>query len=80
MDIPTYARPIWKDGKVLNKGALPLWSGKGEVPAVGETVEIQGRQKMTATVTGYSIEGGWLMLLAIRSDGRRGNLAGTEIL
>lgn len=77
---PNYARPIWREGLLTNKHEAPLWSGKGELPAVGAYVDISGPKNEVATVLGYFIDDGWLMLWCERhSDGRRGDLAGTEI-
>lgn len=78
--IPAYVRPIWENGKVTNMGDLPLWSGKGAPPEVGAVVRIAGRQSMHCRITGYEVEGGWLMATGERvEDGKRGNLAGAEI-
>ena len=63
-----------------SNGDAPLWSGKGAPPAVGAYIDIAGRGAEVATVLGYVIEGDWLMLWCERhSDGKRGDLAGTEI-
>jgi hypothetical protein len=32
MSIPAHASPIYEGGKIVNKGPIPLWSGKGRVP------------------------------------------------
>jgi len=72
-----YVRAIWAGDTVTNKGELPLWSGKGELPAIGADVPVN--RFLSARVEGYSVEGGWLMLDAQRSDGKRGTLAGAEI-
>jgi hypothetical protein len=77
MDVPKYALPVWKDGKVENKGDLPLWSGKGPVPAIGDVVPV-GRD-FSVEVEGYKVDAGWLMIVGVRSDGKRGDLAGAEI-
>lgn len=63
-----------------SNGDAPLWSGKGAPPAVGTYVDIKGKGAEVATVLGYVVEGDWLMLWCERhSDGRRGDLAGTEL-
>lgn len=82
MTIPAYIRPV-RDaaGNVTNKGSLPLWSGKGEPPAIGAVVTCDDRKGTRVKVTGYEIEAGWLMVVGTRLiDGARGNLAGAEIL
>jgi hypothetical protein len=75
--IPTTAAPIWQDGKLLNRGAVPLWSGKGPVPEVGAVVPVG--KGLTVLVEDYKVDAGWLMLVGVRSDGVRGDLAGAEI-
>lgn len=78
--IPEHTAPIWVDGKLTNGGGLPLWSGKGPVPEVGDIVGIIGPQKDVATVLDYRVDGNWLMLWCQRHrDGVRGDLAGSEI-
>jgi len=81
--IPEYARPIYgEENRVMpiNKDCgLPLWSGKGEPPAIGSTVPLGGPNDMTVKVEGYAIQAGWLMIIGVRSDGKRGDLAGMEI-
>lgn len=83
--VPDYARPIWEgEGnarRVANKDhGLPLWSGKGEPPAIGAHIEIAGPRDLTATVLGYFVDAGWLMVWAERhSDRKQGDLAGAEI-
>jgi hypothetical protein len=89
MTIPAYEMARWeKRGEryeLVNRGGeLPLWSGKGEPPAVGTEVETSGIVQHRCTITGYDIEQGdgvkWLMALAHRHhDNRRGNLTGAEI-
>lgn len=81
MTIPAYETAKWEDGRVVNKGELPLWSGKGEPPAVGEEVTVNDKRGTRVVVTGYEVEAGWLMVTGTRiGDGMRGNLAGAEIL
>lgn len=64
----------------MNRAAGPLWSGKGDVPAVGAYVDIAGPKNQVATVLGYVVDDYWLMLWCERhGDGFRGDLAGTEI-
>ena len=76
--IPAHTLAIWDDKcNLLNEDAAPLWSGKGPVPAIGDIVPVG--KGMTVRITGYKIDGPWLMLLGERSDGRRGDLAGPEI-
>jgi hypothetical protein len=79
MVIPEYEVPVWGENyAVLNKGGpLPLWSGKGPVPAVGDVVPV-GRD-FSVKVEGYKVDAGWLMLVGERNDGKRGDLAGAEI-
>ena len=80
--VPEYAAPIWKDGRVLNKGMLPLWSGKAPPPAVGEEVLCYFKDDPAFVVTGYEIEHGWLMVVGYRKSDptTRRNLGGVEIL
>lgn len=77
---PQHVRAEWSDDgrTLLNKGTdKALWSGKGDVPAVGAYVDIKGD---VATVLGYFVDCGWLMLWCERhSDGKHGDLAGIEI-
>ena len=77
-----YGRPHWVDGRVTNKGGLPLWSGKGEPPAIGSEVTCNDPHGTRVTVTGYRIAGGWLMVRGYRTaePDKAGNLAGAEIL
>lgn len=75
--IPDHARAQWDGNRVINKGDLPLWSGEGAVPNVGDVVPVN--RFLSARVDGYKVEGGWLMLICTRSDGKRGDLAGAEI-
>jgi len=81
--IPEYAFPLYgEDNKVmpLNKDCgLPLWSGKGAPPAIGSTIALAGPKDMTATVEGYEVKAGWLMIIGVRCDGKRGDLAGIEM-
>lgn len=78
--IPTYERAVWANGHVINKGALPLWSGKGEPPAIGSEVTCDDRHGTRCKITGYKVEHGWLMATGVRlSDGFEGDLAGAEI-
>lgn len=81
VDIPAYAAPIWIDGKITNKGDVPLWSGMGPPPAIGSEVTCNDRHATRITVTGYDVEGGWLMVSGYRTaDPQKvGNLAGMEI-
>lgn len=81
MTIPAYQRAVWEDGKVTNKGDLPLWSGRGEPPAIGSEVRTFDRFRHRVTITGYQVEGGWLMATGYRTDepAVKGNLAGAEI-
>lgn len=78
---PAHIAAIWKDGRVTNKGGLPLWSGKGPVPAIGATVTCNDKAGTQVTVTGYTVEEGWLMVTGFRTaePAKVGNLAGTEI-
>lgn len=61
---------------------LPRWSGKGEPPAIGQEVTCNDKPLTRVTVTGYAIEGGWLMVEGFRTadPSKRGTLAGAEIL
>ena len=78
--VPPYDKPQWGDGRLLNKSDLPFWGGKGEPPAVGAYVDIVGPKNEIATVLGYFVDDKWLMIWAERhSDGKVGDLAGTEI-
>lgn len=76
--IPAFERAQWDGNKLLNRGALPLWSGKGEPPAIGSSVPVG--KGLTVRVYRYEEVEGWLMIIGERSDGRWGNLAGTEIV
>lgn len=78
-ELPAWAFAQWEGGKVANRGCIALWSGKGLPPSVGDVVAIAGKNKYTATVAGYYVDSGWLMLWAVRSDGAEGNLAGAEL-
>jgi hypothetical protein len=75
--IPHHTAPIWNDGKLMNRGNVPLWSGKGPVPEIGDIVPVG--KGLTVLVEDYKVDHGWLMLVGVRSDGVRGDLAGTEI-
>lgn len=75
--IPAHTTAKWDGNKVTNKGSLPLWSGKGPAPAIGATVPV-GRG-LTVLVEEYFVQEGWLMIKGVRSDGKRGDLAGAEI-
>lgn len=81
VDAPAHTVAIWKDGRVTNKGALPLWSGKGEPPAIGSTITCADKAGTQVTVTGYAIDDGWLMVIGYRTaePAKTGNLAGIEI-
>jgi hypothetical protein len=81
-DCPAWTRAIWEAGAVTNRDAAPLWSGRGEPPAVGAVIHCNDRPKTRVTVTGYEIEGLWLMVTGYRTDSptRAGNLSGWEIL
>lgn len=76
-NIPAHAVAVWQDGKLTNKGELPLWSGKGAVPAIGDVVPVG--KGLTVQVKDYKVDAGWLMLVGVRSDGQHGDLAGAEI-
>lgn len=80
-ETPAWAHAKWEGNKLLNEHEAPLWSGKSDVPAVGAYVDIAGPKNEVATVLGYYVaDGTWLMLWCERhSDGKRGDLAGTEI-
>lgn len=80
-EIPAHTAPIWKDGRVMNKGAEGLWSGKGPVPAIGTVVTCNDKVGTQVTVTGYTVEDGWLMVRGFRTaePAKVGNLAGMEI-
>lgn len=80
-DIPAYTAPVWVDGKVTNYGETPLWSGKGAPPAIGAVVTCDDKARTQVMITGYAIEGGWLMAQGYRvaEPAKRGNLAGIEI-
>lgn len=70
----------WEGGELINRDCgLPLWSGKGEPPEIGDIVELSGPGSLTAAIEGYSVDDGWLMAWGTRCDGKRGNLAGAEI-
>lgn len=77
--IPAWERPVWTDGRVEPGSGLPLWSGKGDPPAIGSIVALAGPGNMTVRVEEYKVDGRWLMILGERSDGKRGDLAGAEI-
>lgn len=68
-------------GRVMNKGTTPLWSGKGEPPAIGSTVTCSDRVGTQVTITSYTIEDGWLLAEGYRTASpiRTGTLAGMEI-
>lgn len=78
--IPRHKRmTVDAKGHCNNRGGLPVWSGKLDVPAIGcEVVAIGGA---VCCVTGYEICDGFLMVRGYRvADGRAGNLAGAEIV
>ncbi len=75
---PPWERAQWDGKKLLNGGGPPLWSGKGNPPPIGSTVDVG--KGLTVKVERYSVDAGWLMILGVRSDGKRGNLAGAEIV
>jgi len=79
--LPTWTRAEWSEDRreLLNRDAGPLWSGPSEPPAIGAVVPIMGSAGYTLTVTGYQVDGCWLMLWGTRNDGMTGNLAGAEI-
>lgn len=54
------ALPGWMkhDGQSPKDGDLPRWSGRGDPPAIGETVEVGMNAFGKARVTGYFVEGG----------------------
>lgn len=83
--VPPYAKPLWSDDgrKLLNPcSAAPLWSGELPPPSVGAVVQLNGLNRVQAVVTGYEIDGPWLMATGHRvgNPGRRGNIAGAEIV
>lgn len=82
MTVPAYELPVWVDGRVTNKGDVPLWSGKAPPPEIGTTVIASGRIRHEIMVTGYKVDGGWLMIegYRINDPGFRGDLAGAEIV
>ena len=86
MTAPAHVRALWKVGEPLPVSDLPIWSGRGEPPAVGDVVTCSDRKGTRVTVTGYLVEGTaptrWLLVEGFRTDEptRRGNLAGAEIL
>lgn len=79
--IPAWERVVWEGNNVANRGGLPLWSGKGEPPAIGSIVITNDRIGHRIMVTGYEVVEGWLMALGYRIDEptKHGNLAGMEI-
>jgi hypothetical protein len=81
-NLPAYTAAIWEDGRVINKGRLPLWSGKNRPPFVGDVVTCADKKGTRVKVTGYAVEDGWLMVEGYRVEepGVSGNLAGAEIL
>jgi hypothetical protein len=93
-EVPAHARAVWEKNaetghfELMNGDSpLPLWSGKGEPPAIGAEVETSGNVRHKVTITGYTTAplgngrtGSWLMALAHRHhDNKRGDLAGAEI-
>lgn len=78
--LPAWEFAKWDGGRLLNDGALPIWSGEGAPPAIGASVLTHGKISHECTITGYIVSGGWLMALAVRvADQVSGDLAGTEI-
>ncbi len=83
--IPAVRHPEWsadpKAAAPVNRdGGAPLWSGKGMVPAIGQTVTCDDKPGTQCLVTGYSVESGWLMIEGRNvATGKPGNLAGAEI-
>lgn len=78
-----YTVAKWENGKVANDAGLPLWSGKGPLPAVGSEVICNDRKGTVCVVLGFQVEGKWLMVAGHRKGddpSKVGNLAGAEIL
>ena len=65
------------------RDAIPegKWSGKGPIPKIGDVVTCNDRKQTRCVITGYEVDGGWLMLLGYREadPSVKGNLAGAEI-
>lgn len=78
---PPYAAAVWENGIITNKGEIALWSGKAPPPPVGAVVICNDKPGTRCTVTGYEVNGGWLMVTGFRTDSpcRTGNLSGYEI-
>jgi hypothetical protein len=84
--IPAWTRPVYAEGGFARPtnigGELPLWSGKGEPPAIGSVVSTRaGNKLLDVTITGYEVIDGYLMALGYRTHDPKvkGNLAGAEI-
>jgi hypothetical protein len=80
-DAPAYTVAKWEGGKVVNDDMMPLWSGKGPLPAVGSEVVCDDRKNTVCVVLGYMLEDKWLMVVGHRKGepNKIGTLAGAEI-
>jgi len=81
-ELPAWKLAEWDGNKLLNASAdYALWSGRFDPPAIGAVVVTSGRIKHRATITGYKVDSGWLMLVGHRTDdpAHQGDLAGIEI-
>jgi hypothetical protein len=80
--VPPYAKAEWRGDELANRGPLPIWSGELPPPPIGAVVELSGLNRVQAVVTGYEIDGRWLMAKGHRlgDTSRRGNIAGAEII
>lgn len=72
-----YAVAIWDGNTLINADQAPLWSGRGEAPAIGSTV-LTSWNTCAVCVTGYFVAHNWLMLEGTTDDGTIFNLAGME--
>lgn len=81
-DLPAWRLAEWDGNKLLNASPdYALWSGRFDPPAIGAVVVTAGVRAHRATVTGYKVDEGWLMLVGYRTDepAHVGDLAGIEI-
>ncbi len=80
-EIPAWEFASWEGDKLTNAAGVALWSGKGPPPPVGSEIVCSDRKGTRCTITGYVVEGRWLMAEGFRTlePQAKGNLAGAEI-
>lgn len=81
-ELPAWQLAEWDGNRLLNPSIdHALWSGRFDPPAIGAIVITSGKIQHRATITGYKVDSGWLMLVGYRTDdpAHQGDLAGIEI-